>query len=76
MAVPLASSAKVLSFWKFHRSCSAGIAFCDTSTCFMMPPKWFCVAGAILLHCFQKMSCIFRGKRSTLETSIVAGTTL
>ena len=31
----------------------------------------FCVAGAILLCPFQKMSCSFRGKRSTLETSIV-----
>ena len=31
----------------------------------------FCVAGAILLCPFQKMSCSFRGRRSTLETSIV-----
>ena len=27
--------------------------------------------GAILLRRFQKLSCIFRGRRSTLETSIV-----
>ena len=30
--------------------------------------KWFCVAGAILLPCFQKMRYIFRGRRSTLQT--------
>ena len=28
-----------------------------------------CVAGAILLLHFQKMCCIFRGRRSTLDTS-------
>ena len=33
--------------------------------------KSFCVIGAILSHCFQKTRCIFRGRRSTLETSIV-----
>ena len=33
--------------------------------------KWFCVAGAILLPRFQKMRCIFRGRRSTLKTSHV-----
>ena len=31
----------------------------------------FCVAGTVLLHRFQKLSCIFRGRRSPLETSIV-----
>ena len=29
------------------------------------------MAGTILLYCFEKMSCVFRGRRSTLETSIV-----
>ena len=33
--------------------------------------KSFCVAGAILLSRFQKMSCMFRGRRSTLETPII-----
>ena len=33
--------------------------------------KSFCVAGAILLLHFQKMCCIFRGRRSTLDTSEV-----
>ena len=33
--------------------------------------KRFCVTGAILLRGFQKMACIFPGRRSTLETSIV-----
>ena len=31
----------------------------------------FCVAGAILLRRFQKMRCSFRGRRSTLDVSIV-----
>ena len=33
--------------------------------------KSFCVAGAILLRRFQKMRCSFRGRRSTLDVSIV-----
>ena len=33
--------------------------------------KSFCVAGAILLLHFQKMCCIFRGRRSTSDTSDV-----
>ena len=33
--------------------------------------KSFCVAGAILLLHFQKKCCIFRGRRSTLDTSDV-----
>ena len=31
----------------------------------------FRVAGAILLHRLQKMCCSFRGRRSTLDASIV-----
>ena len=31
--------------------------------------KSFCAAGAILLQRFQKMCCIFRGRRSILDTS-------
>ena len=31
----------------------------------------FCVAGAMLLRRFQKMRCSFRGRRSTLDVSIV-----
>ena len=31
----------------------------------------FCVAGAILVRRFQKMCCSFRGRRSTLDVSIV-----
>ena len=49
--------------------CVAGVALCDIPTCFMTCQKSFCVAGAILLPRFQKMRCIFRGKRSTLDTS-------
>ena len=33
--------------------------------------KVVCVAGAILLRCFQKMGCSFRGRRSTLDVPIV-----
>ena len=33
--------------------------------------KSFCVAGAILLRCFESMISSFCGRRSTLETSIV-----
>ena len=36
--------------------------FCNVS-------KVVCVAGAILLRHFQKMCCIFRGRRSTLDVS-------
>ena len=40
-------------------------------TCLQKCRKLFCVAGAILVCRFQKMSCSSRGKCSTLETSIV-----
>ena len=51
--------------------CVAGVALRDIPPCFMMCQKSFCVAGAILLPHFQGMRCIFRGRRSTLETSDV-----
>ena len=65
-----------LSFLKLSKqvvmsSCVAGMALCEIPTCLITSRKSFCVAGAILLRRFQKMSCSFRGKRSTLETSIV-----
>ena len=59
------SEAVVMSF------CVAGVALCDIPTCFTTRQKSFCVAGAILLLHFQKMCCIFRGRRSTLDTSDV-----
>ena len=46
----------------------AGVALRDIPTCFITCQKPFCVAGAIAG--FQKMTCIVRGRRSTLETSI------
>ena len=49
----------------------AGVALCDIRTCFVTCRKWFCVAGVILLRRFQKMRCSFRGRRSTLDVSIV-----
>ena len=49
----------------------AGMALCDIPTCFIFVENRFCAAGAMLPRRFQKMSCSFRGRRSTLETSIV-----
>ena len=75
MAVPMVSSAKGVAFGGFQRCVAsfrvAGVALCDIPTCFMTCQKWFCVAGAILLLCFQKMRWIFRCRRSTLDTSHV-----
>ena len=51
--------------------CVAGVALRDIVMCLQTCRKWFCVAGAILLRRFQKMGCIFRGRRGTLETSII-----
>ena len=44
---------------------------CDIQTCSATCWKSFRVAGAILLWRFQKMCCSFRGRRSTLDVSIV-----
>ena len=75
MAVPMASFATVVTFGGFKRRvascCVADVAFCDIPTCFITREKSFCVAGAILLHRFQKMSCSSPARRSTLATSIV-----
>ena len=60
------SEAVVMSF------CVAGVALCDIPTCFTTRQKVvFCKAGALLLLHIQKMCCIFRGRRSTLDTSDV-----
>ena len=40
-------------------------------TCFRTRRRSFCVASAILLRRFQKMRSSFRGRRSTLATSMV-----
>ena len=49
----------------------AGMALRDIQRCFLTCRKSFCVARAILLRRFQKMPCSFRGRRSTLDVSIV-----
>ena len=75
MAVPMVSSAERVIFGGFKRFvasfCVAGMALCDIQTCFVTCRKSFCVAGAILLRRFQKMRGSFRGRRSTLDASIV-----
>ena len=75
MAVPMVSSAEWVIFGGFKRFvasfCVAGVALCDIQTCFVTCRKSFCVAGAILLRRFQKMRGSFRGRRSTLDVSIV-----
>ena len=47
----------------------AGVALCDIPTCLITCRQSFCVAGAILLRRFHKMSCTFRGRRSTSDVS-------
>ena len=75
MAVPMGSSAEVVIFGGFQcvvalfRVAGVGVAHRDIQTCFVTCRKSFCVAGAILLRRFQKMCCIFRGRRSTLDVS-------
>ena len=75
MAVPMVSSAEVVVFVGFkHLVASfrvAGVALRDIQTCFVTCRKSFCVAGAISLRRFQKMCGSFRGRRSTLDVSIV-----
>ena len=75
MAVPMGSSAEVVIFGGFRRGVAsfrvAGVALRDIQTCSGTCRKSFCVAGAILLRGFQKMCCSFRGRRSTLDVSIV-----
>ena len=59
MAVPMASSAEGMLFGSFKRLVAsfrvAGVALRDIRMCFVTCRKSFCVAGAILLRCFQKM---------------------
>ena len=64
MAVPMVSSAKGVIFGGFKRRVAsfrlAGVALRDIQACFVMCRKSFCVAGAILLRRFRKVSCSFR----------------
>ena len=75
MGVPMVSSAKGVIFGGLKRRVAsfrvAGVALRDIQTCFAACGNSFCVAGAILLRRFQKMRCSFRGRRSTLDVSIV-----
>eukprot|EP00435_Cladocopium_sp_Y103_P051011 s143_g15.t1 len=75
MAVPMGEAAKEVIFGRFRRVTTsfrvAGVALRGIPMCFKTCRKSFCVAGAILSRRFQKLSCIFRGRRSALEVSIV-----
>ena len=75
MAVPMGSSAKRNMFVVSQRRVAsfrvAGVALCDIPTCFSRCQKSVCVTGAILLQRFQKMRCIFRGRRGTLKTDVL-----
>ena len=75
VAVPMVSFPEGVIFGGFQRRVAsfrvAGVALRDIQTCFVTCRKSFCVAGAILLRRFQKMRCSFRGRRSTLDVSIV-----
>ena len=75
MAVPMGSFAEVVLFGVFRRVVAsfrvAGVALRDIQMCSGTCRKSFCVAGTILLRGFQKMCCSFRGRRSTLDVSIV-----
>ena len=70
---PTVSFAKGIIFRCFQcRSESvrvAGVALCDISTFFMTCQKSLYVAGAILSRRFQRMRCIFCGRRSTFAVS-------
>ena len=74
MAVPMVSSAKGVPFGAFQRRLAsfrvAGVALRDIFQHVSRRVKrGFCVADATLLRRFQKMHCLYRGRRSTLETS-------
>ena len=73
MAVPMGSFTVVVLFGGFRHLVAsfrvAGVALRDIQTCSVTCRKSFCVAGAIRLRRFQKMCCIFRGRRSTLDVS-------
>ena len=75
MAVPMGSFTEVVLFGGFRRLVAsfrvAGVALRDIQTCSATCRQSFCVAGAVLLRRFQKMCCSFRGRRSTLDASIV-----
>jgi hypothetical protein len=72
---PMGSAVTVVTFGGFKCFVTSfrltGVALCDIPICFITCQESFCVAGAILLRCFQKMISNFRGRHSTLETSML-----
>ena len=49
----------------------AGVALRDILTCLIKRRQLFCVTSAILLRGLQKATCIFGGRCSTLDMSMV-----
>jgi hypothetical protein len=68
-AVPLAIALRGASFWGFDILLCDGHVLFHVLTSVMNVESRF-VTGAILWKGFQKMSCIFRGRLSTLEASV------
>ena len=64
LSLPKVSKAVLISF------CVAGVALHDILMCLKNSRKSFCVTCAILLQGFQKTTCIFRDRHSTLDLSI------
>ena len=75
MAVPSAISATVVTSGSFTcRVASlrvASVALRDIRTCFLSYRESFSVARAIFLQHLQKMSCTFRGRRSTVDMFVL-----
>ena len=67
----MGEAAKPLLFLRFPNPCNVILRGRRGASCLQKCRKPFCVAGAMLSRRCQKMSCIFPGRRSTLDTSIV-----
>ena len=67
LSLPKVSKAVLISFCV---ACVAGVALHDILMCLKNSRKSFCVTCAILLQGFQKTTCIFRDRHSTLDLSI------
>ena len=80
MAVPMRSVTKVVTFGGLKRRVTsfrmAGVALRDIPTCFITCQKSFCVTGSILVHRFQKMTCIFVAGAALFSFWVAGASTL